>query len=88
MNHRKSSNEFSRTTCKIGIMKFVRQKNTEELNNSGKEEVGFSGKHVGGFAIGNAQGIFQRVNRALHTSSAVIDLRKSRIISGDARIQA
>lgn len=69
-------------------MKFMCQKNTEELNNTGEEQICFCCDHVGGSAIGNAQGIFQRVNRALHAGPAVIDLGKSGIVSGDTRIQA
>lgn len=69
-------------------MEFMCQKDTEELNNASEEQICFCCDHIGDFAVGNAQGIFQRVNRALHTGPAAVDLEKSGIISGDTRIQA
>lgn len=57
MKQGKSGNEFSGAACEFMVMEFVRQKNAEELNNSGKEDVGFGGQYVGGFSVGDAQSI-------------------------------
>ncbi len=68
-------------------MEFVRQQDTEQLNDTGEEEIGFGSQYVGGFPVGNAQRILQRVNGAFHTGAAVVNQRKSRIVAGNARVE-
>lgn len=58
------------------------------MNDTGEEEIGFGGQYVGGFTVGNAESVFQRVNRALHTGAAVVNLSESGIIARNARIEA
>ena len=59
---KKSSDEFSGTAGKFQIMEFVRQENAEELDNAGKKQIGFGGQDIGGFAVGNAQRVFQGID--------------------------
>ena len=69
-------------------MEFIRQQDTEQLNDTGKEKIGFGGQHVGSFSVGNAQSILQGVNGAFHTGAAVVNQRKRGIIPGAARVEA
>ena len=69
-------------------MELMSQEDTKELDDTGKEQISLSRQDVGGFSVGNAQGIFQRADRTLHTGTAVVYASKSWIVAGDARIQA
>ena len=68
-------------------MEFVGQQDTEQLNDTSKEEIGFGGHYVGCFPVGNAQSILQRVNGAFHTGTAVVNQHKRGIIPGNARVE-
>jgi len=54
MEQQKSGNKFSGTASKFQAMEFVRPQNAEELDDTSKEQIGFGGQNIGGFAVGNA----------------------------------
>lgn len=41
------------------IVEFVCQQDAEQLNDAGEEKISLGGQYVGGFAVENAQNIFQ-----------------------------
>lgn len=47
----KSCKELSGTAGKLQVMDSIGQQDAEEVDDTCKKYVGFSGKHVGGFAI-------------------------------------
>lgn len=81
---RKSGNKFSGAACKFDVVEFVRQQDTEQLNDTGEEKISFGGQYVGCFSVGNTQSILQRVNGAFHTGAAIVNQRKRGIIPGNA----
>ena len=87
MGREGSGNEFSGAAGKPHVVEFVRQQDTEQLNDAGEEEICFGSQYVGCFAVGNAQSIFQGVNGAFHAGATVVNQGKRGIISGNARIK-
>ena len=58
------------------------------MDNTSKEQIGLRGKHIRGFAVGNAESVFQRMDGTFDTGSATVYLSKSRIVTRYTRIQA
>ena len=69
-------------------MEFVSQQNTQKMNDSSKEQVGFCGKDIGGFAVLNAESIFEHIDGAFHDGAALVDFSKLISIAGNAGVQA
>ena len=69
-------NELAWSACEIFIMELMRKDDTEELNDTGEEQISFSGKGVGGFSVCNAQCDLECVYGAFHGGSAVVGFRK------------
>ena len=55
MGREGSGNEFSGAAGKPHVVEFVRQQDTEQLNDAGEEEICFGSQYVGCFAVGNAR---------------------------------